>query len=100
VGAALARLLRDPAGAVGELKAQFTNDSIEKLLRSHIEHDFRRSTDRWACTQLNWEVERRMRRMNTLGSAPAPLPFENHLEPAALSQVERLGQAQYSERGL
>jgi type IV secretion system protein VirB4 len=42
VGAAFARLFRDPAGAVGELKAQFTSDSMKTLLRSHIEHDVRR----------------------------------------------------------
>jgi type IV secretion system protein VirB4 len=42
VGAALARLFHDPAGAVGELRAQFTSDSVKKLLRAHIEHDFRR----------------------------------------------------------
>src|ERR1700723_1169019 len=42
VGAAIARILRDPANAVGELKAQFTNDSMKTLLRTHIEHDVRR----------------------------------------------------------
>ena len=42
VGAAFARSFRDPAGAVGELKAQFTSDSMKTLLRSHIEHDVRR----------------------------------------------------------
>jgi type IV secretion system protein VirB4 len=42
VAAALARFFRDPAGAVGEFKAQFTNDSMKTLLRSHIEHDVRR----------------------------------------------------------
>jgi type IV secretion system protein VirB4 len=42
VGAALARLLRDSAGAVGELKVQFTKDSMKTLLRMHIEHDVRR----------------------------------------------------------
>ena len=42
VGAAFARLFRDPAGAVGELKAQFTSDSMKTLLRSHIECDVRR----------------------------------------------------------
>jgi type IV secretion system protein VirB4 len=42
VGAAFARFFRDPAGAVGELKAQFTSDSMKTLLRSHIEHDVRR----------------------------------------------------------
>jgi len=42
VGAAFARLFRDLAGAVGELKAQFTSDSMKTLLRSHIEHDVRR----------------------------------------------------------
>ena len=39
VSAALTRLLRDPAGAVGELKVQFTNDSMKTLLRAHIERD-------------------------------------------------------------
>src|SRR5664279_360617 len=42
VGAAFARFFRDPAGAVGELKAQFTSDSMKTLLRSHIKHDVRR----------------------------------------------------------
>jgi type IV secretion system protein VirB4 len=42
VGAALARLIRDPEGAIAELKAQFTNDSMKTLLREHIEHDVRR----------------------------------------------------------
>lgn len=39
VRAALGRLFRDPAGAVSELKAQFTNKSMKTLLRSQIEHD-------------------------------------------------------------
>ncbi|MDT8070579.1 MAG: DUF87 domain-containing protein [Terriglobia bacterium] len=39
LGAALARLISDPAGAVGEIKAQFTNGSMKTLLRSQIEHD-------------------------------------------------------------
>ncbi len=42
VGTALARLLRDPEGAVAELKSQFTNDSMKTLLRAHIERDIRR----------------------------------------------------------
>src|SRR5277367_3339871 len=42
VGAAIARILRDPAGAVAELKSQFTNDSVKKLLRTHIERDLQR----------------------------------------------------------
>lgn len=42
VGAALTRLLHDPEGAIGELKAQFTNDNMKTLLRSHIERDVRR----------------------------------------------------------
>ena len=42
VGAAIARLFRDPAGAVGELRAQFTNNSMKSLLRSQIEHDLAR----------------------------------------------------------
>src|SRR5216684_2952786 len=39
---ALARLLRDPEGAIAELKSQFTNDSMKTLLRAHIERDIRR----------------------------------------------------------
>src|SRR5260370_20569812 len=42
VGAALARLLRDPEGAIGELKSQFTNDNMKTLLRTHIERDLQR----------------------------------------------------------
>jgi type IV secretion system protein VirB4 len=37
VGAALRQLFRDPAGALGELKAQFTNDAMKTVLRSQIE---------------------------------------------------------------
>jgi type IV secretion system protein VirB4 len=39
MGAAFSRLFRDPAGAVSELKAQFTNDNMKTLLRSQIERD-------------------------------------------------------------
>src|ERR1700687_4237931 len=39
VGAAFSRLFRDPAGALSELKAQFTNDNMKTLLRSQIERD-------------------------------------------------------------
>src|ERR1700694_1932722 len=42
VGTALARLLRDPEGAIAELKSQFTNDSMKTLLHAHIENDRRR----------------------------------------------------------
>src|SRR5258708_3376630 len=42
VGTALARLLRDPEGAIAELKSQFTNDNMNKLLRTHIERDLQR----------------------------------------------------------
>jgi type IV secretion system protein VirB4 len=42
VGTALARLLRDPEGAIAELKSQFTNDTMKKLLRTHIERDLQR----------------------------------------------------------
>src|SRR6266702_1164848 len=41
VSAAIARILHDPAGAVGELKVQFTNDSMKTQLQTHIEHDLR-----------------------------------------------------------
>ena len=34
-----ARLFKDPAGAVGELRAQFTNNSMKTLLRTQIEDD-------------------------------------------------------------
>jgi type IV secretion system protein VirB4 len=39
---AFARLFRDPAGSIDELKAQFTNDSTKTLLRSQLELDARR----------------------------------------------------------
>jgi|SRR5579872_2039717 len=41
VASALTRLFHDPGGAVGELKAQFTNDCIKTLLRSQIERSVR-----------------------------------------------------------
>jgi len=46
VGTAIARLFRDPAGAVGELRAQFTNNSMKALLRSQIEYDLARLDQR------------------------------------------------------
>jgi type IV secretion/conjugal transfer VirB4 family ATPase len=46
VGAALAQMLRDPAGAIAELKAQFTNNSMKVLLRSQIEQDLGRLDQR------------------------------------------------------
>ncbi|HEV2463870.1 MAG TPA: DUF87 domain-containing protein [Acidobacteriaceae bacterium] len=46
LGAALAQLLRDPAGAVGELRAQFTSNSMKTLLRSQIEQDVSRLKQR------------------------------------------------------
>lgn len=42
VGAALARLFRDPAGAMEEFRTQFTNSGVKTLLRAHIERDVRR----------------------------------------------------------
>jgi type IV secretion system protein VirB4 len=39
VGAAFSQLFRDPAGAIGELKAQFTNDNMKTLLRTQIRRD-------------------------------------------------------------
>jgi type IV secretion system protein VirB4 len=54
VGTALARLLRDPEGAIGELKSQFTNDSMKTLLRTHIERDLQRLDQHvQACT---WQL--------------------------------------------
>jgi type IV secretion/conjugal transfer VirB4 family ATPase len=46
VGAALRQLVRDPAGAWGELKAQFTNDAMKTLLRSQIEQALAQLTQR------------------------------------------------------
>jgi type IV secretion system protein VirB4 len=46
VRAALAQLFRDPAGAVNELKAQFTNKRMKTLLRSQIERDLARLEQR------------------------------------------------------
>lgn len=42
IGTALARLFTDPAGAVGELRAQFTNNAMKTLLRTQIEADHAR----------------------------------------------------------
>jgi type IV secretory pathway VirB4 component len=42
VGAAFAQLFRDPAGAFGELRTQFTNNSMKVLLRSQIENQLAR----------------------------------------------------------
>jgi type IV secretory pathway VirB4 component len=42
IGTALARFFRDPEGAIGELKSQFTNHNMKILLRAHIEQDLRR----------------------------------------------------------
>src|SRR5579863_2488100 len=44
VGAALSRLFSDPAGAIGELKTQFTNIGMKTLLRSQINSDLARLT--------------------------------------------------------
>jgi type IV secretory pathway VirB2 component (pilin) len=41
-GTAIARLFRDPEGAVGELKSQFANDSMKTLLLTHIERELQR----------------------------------------------------------
>jgi len=46
LGEAFARLFSDPAGAVGELKAQFTNSSMKTLLRLQIERDVTRLDQR------------------------------------------------------
>ena len=39
IGAALARLVNDPAGRFGELKVQFSSGGMKTLLRTQIEHD-------------------------------------------------------------
>jgi type IV secretion system protein VirB4 len=42
IGAAFAQLFRDPAGAIGELRTQFTNNSMKVLLRTQIESELAR----------------------------------------------------------
>jgi type IV secretion system protein VirB4 len=42
LGAALTRLVHDPAGAIEELKTQFTNSGMKTLLRTQIESDVTR----------------------------------------------------------
>jgi len=42
IGSAFAQLFRDPAGAFGELRTQFTNNSMKVLLRSQIENELAR----------------------------------------------------------
>ena len=42
IGSAFAQLFRDPAGAFGELRTQFTNNSMKVLLRSQIETELAR----------------------------------------------------------
>ena len=56
IGAALARLVNDPAGAVGELKAQFSNGGMKTLLRTQIET--RRCTARTTSTGIHPSAER------------------------------------------
>jgi len=46
IGAAFTRLFRDPAGALEELKMQFTSEAMKTLLRSQIEHDLARLAQR------------------------------------------------------
>jgi type IV secretion system protein VirB4 len=46
VRAALGRLFRDPSGGLNELKAQFSNHGMKRLLRSHIERDVARLAQR------------------------------------------------------
>jgi type IV secretory pathway VirB4 component len=46
VGTAIRRLFSDPAGAIGELRAQFTNNSMKTLLRTQIEGDLARLDQR------------------------------------------------------
>ena len=46
IGTALARLFSDPSGAIGELQAQFSNNSVKTLLRVQIEADLARLDQR------------------------------------------------------
>ena len=46
IGTAIGRIFSDPAGAIGELRAQFTNNSMKTLLRTQIEADVDRLDQR------------------------------------------------------
>jgi type IV secretion/conjugal transfer VirB4 family ATPase len=46
IGTAIARLFSDPSGAIGELHAQFSNNSVKTLLRLQIETDLARLDQR------------------------------------------------------
>ena len=46
VSSAIRRLFSDPAGAIGELRAQFTNNSMKTLLRTQIDGDLARLDQR------------------------------------------------------
>ena len=46
ISAAFAQLFRDPAGAIDELKTQFSSEGMKMLLRSQIEHDLARLEQR------------------------------------------------------
>ena len=46
VATAIARLFSDPSGAIGELQAQFSNNSVKTLLRLQIETDLARLDQR------------------------------------------------------
>ena len=46
IGTAIARLISDPSGAIGELQAQFSNNSVKTLLRLQIETDLARLDQR------------------------------------------------------
>jgi type IV secretory pathway VirB4 component len=46
VSAAIGRLFHDPAGAIEELRAQFTNNSMKTLLKAQIEADLARLDQR------------------------------------------------------
>jgi len=46
ISTAIARLFSDPSGAIGELQAQFSNNSVKTLLRLQIESDLARLDQR------------------------------------------------------
>src|SRR5579863_7531224 len=46
IGTAIARLFSDPSGAIGELQAQFSNNSVKTLLRLQIDTDLVRLDQR------------------------------------------------------
>ena len=104
IGAALARLFRDPAGAIDELKTQFTSSSMKTLLRSQIEADVAQLEQRVQAftRQLGDFVEIEVLNQQgqfTFLSPAAQLRRLAHRGQAAIDAVSRLPGGQLRHRG-